>query len=175
MSILTPSISTTSPIISTSLKRRSTKDRLTPEQLREIYLLRSQQVSCRDIAAQLGCTERGVYRVLKRAPRQSIVEAAKTLGVTRKELREEQKEVLMKHFRESTERVCEWVNRLIKDGDDRAFERVMQGLDKMNRIAGDSVGEHAPLAAQPPVIHVDIKLLLARILDKPTNGGGPGT
>ena len=143
------------------------KTRLTPVEKKQILLLRSQGLSLEKIAAALHISTRTASRIAKAPEAATITQALATVGVAKAQLREEQKEILLRKFRAVTERACEWAIQQMDAGDPKAFLQVIQGIEKINTISGNAVGEGMSGGPQAPPTHVDIKILLGQILGKP--------
>lgn len=146
--------------------------RLTPVERKQALLLRAEGRTFPEIAAALHISTRTASRVAKTPGAATTQSALRTLGVSRAQLREEQKEILLRKFREVTERACEWAIQQMDAGDPKAFLQVIQGIEKINTISGNAMGEGTSGPATAPT-HVDIKILLGQILGKSADGDGP--
>ena len=148
----------------------------TPSVRRDVVFLRNRKWTIKQIMAETGLGTRTVYRILAEDAPQMMtetnrIEASPTLS--RQHLREQQKELLMQKFHDATSRACDLAAKMLEDGDTAGFLRIMGGLEKLDRISGNTVGEGQKIEVHGPVTHIDIKLLLAQILGR-TNGPDAG-
>lgn len=157
------------PSTPTTDRQSGSRVRLTPVERKHALLLRAEGRTFPEIAAALHISTRTASRVAKAPGAATTTFALRTLGVPKAQLREEQKEILLRKFREVTERACEWAIEQMNAGDPKAFLQVIQGIEKINVISGNAVGEGIGGPSAAPT-HVDIKILLGQILGKPADG-----
>ena len=151
----------------TTERLKGSKAHLSPLERKQIVLRRTQGETLEQIAAALHISTRTASRIAKAPGAATVTQALQTVGVAKAQLREEQKEILLRKFRAVTERACEWAIQQMDAGDPKAFLQVIQGIEKINTISGNAVGEGMSGGHQVPPTHVDIKILLGQILGKP--------
>ena len=145
---------------------------MTKEQESEIILLRAKGWSYSKIAARLQISPM-TARKYGSHPANKAVQAMverDVVGVTPKERRTIQKELAMQFFQEHYEEFLQLVLRQAKEKDPRGFAHAMQGIEKIDRVSGNAVGEgqKVEVVGIPPA-QVDLKVLIQQILGK-SNG-----
>ena len=143
---------------------------------RDVVFLRNRKWTIKQIMAETGLGQRTIFRILAEDAPQMVTETNRIEAsplLSRQHLREQQKELLMQKFHDATSRACDLAAKMLEDGDTAGFLRIMGGLEKLDRISGNTVGEGQKIEVHGPITHVDIKLLLAQILGR-TNGPDPG-
>ena len=147
---------------------------ITQEQEKEIILLRAKGWSLKKIARQMTVSIPTVRKYTAHPAnqaRQALV--ARELGLTPKERREIQKEIAMRYIQENYEEFCEFMLAQVRAKDPKGFAMVMQGLEKVEKIAGSAVGEGQKVEISGiPAAQIDLKVLINQILGK-GNGHSP--
>ena len=135
----------------------------------DVVFLRNRKWTIKQIMAETGLGQRTIFRILAEDAPQMVTETNRIEAsplLSRQHLREQQKELLMQKFHDATSRACDLAAKMLEDGDTAGFLRIMGGLEKLDRISGNTVGEGQKIEVHGPITHVDIKLLLAQILGR---------
>lgn len=146
--------------------------RLTRKEKQEVIALHVQGLSSRAIAEKMGMNMKTALKVIQGADALMKVgageRAASLMGVAREELREQQKQVFMARFREATEEACDFMAEAIRSRDAQGFRDVVAALEKVDKISGNTVGEQQASHAVQPVVNIDLRGLIDRVLEGKT-------
>lgn len=155
-----------------TLPVRSGKQHLSYQAKRDILALHAAGLSQRVIAKRVGCNPKTAAAVVKKATPLMKAgagdRAADLMGVPREELRAQQKQVLMARLGDLTEEACAMLLGKIHERDAQGFRDTATALEKVDKISGNTVGEAQGTTVVAPVVHIDLRGLIDRVLERAT-------
>jgi hypothetical protein len=159
-------------------KGRRPYRRMSPALAAKIVRLRGEKKSYREIAEITKVSEGSVANVLTQpATRAEAMDLVKRNGLDRKSVRERQKDLVIERLAKTTHAACDLVDETLADSNAKDFAFAMQGLERLDKVSGNTVGEgqrviHEGLQ-QPQDPRAELKELIRLIVWQPDETPDP--